>query len=363
MSYTHFTIKQRIKLEGYLEDGLSKAEIAKRLGFNRSSINREIERGLEAHRQEYPNQEPKYIAELANDLAFEKRYAANQSRIILNQPENAYLVKIIERCMIKKKWSPEQIAGRLSIGKIMVKGVYPKIKIAVQTIYDWIYQFRKDLKKHLRHIHGYRHSRQYYLNKKKRKLKQKQKSIERRPKHIEKRNRIGHWEGDTVLGSKNGATGRIGTLAERKTGYFLAFKIDALTKTEKLLDIIDLEVQRKTTSFKFADGCTRVFQESIKPKYTKTLTLDNGSENANYEWIERDNNLDVYFAHPYRSWERGTNENTNGLLRQFFPKGISFTNLTQKEIDKAVKLINNRPRKRLGWLTPKEVMQRAGALK
>jgi len=119
---------------------------------------------------------------------------------------------------------------------------------------------------------------------------------------------------------------------------------------------------RKTLALKFADAASRLFNEQIRKKYQKTLTLDNGSEMSGFEWIERQTRLSVFFAHAYHSWERGTNENTNGLLRFYFPKKMTFTYLTDEIVDKAVEEINNRPRKRLGYRTPAEVMKRNGVL-
>jgi IS30 family transposase len=262
---------------------------------------------------------------------------------------------------LKLGWSPEQIAGRLKLTK--------GIRIAVQTIYDWIYLFRKELRVYLHHIRGgYRKSRAALLNKARRADKARlERSIELRPAYIEKRDTTGHFEGDTVVGKSH--SGRIATIVERRTGYLLAKLIHNESASIKALPLEEQERLRVTPALKFADYTSKLLSQQIKPKYQKTLTLDNGSEMLGFEWIERqtvspDNptGIKVYFAHPYHSWERGTNENTNGLLRFYFPKKLPFTNLTDELVDKAVKAINNRPRKRLNYRTPVEVMLREGVI-
>ena len=190
-----------------------------------------------------------------------------------------------------------------------------------------------------------------------------EKGIDKRPEVVNTRLRIGDFEGDTILGKDHGATGRIGTLTDRKTGFLLAFKLPPLTKEQQALPEDEKELYRLTMGMRFADNAVRVLKAKLKPRYFKTLTLDNGTENNGYEWIERAiPSLKVFFAHPYHSWERGTNENTNGLLRQYFPKGMDFRKITQEMLDKAVAEINNRPRKRLGWKSPQEKMWQNAAL-
>ena len=148
----------------------------------------------------------------------------------------------------------------------------------------------------------------------------------------------GHWEGDIMV-SCQGIPGRIGTLVERKSGYLVAFLLP------------------NGESRGFATAAAKALQK-IPKKYLQTMTLDNGSEMQSYEVLERLTPLSVYFAHPYHSWERGTNENTNGLLRQYFPKGSDLGLATQAQLDRAVTLLNTRPRKRLGYRTPAELFER-----
>ena len=361
MSYHHFTTKERNKLEGFLQINLKQKEIAKLLHVDRSSIYREIRRAMAESQLRNPHQEIKHYHAGAGDKAARKnRTQANQSHRRLICDRDKALATSIERCL-KKRWSPEQIAGCLRKGYVSVGGTYKKIRIAVQTIYDWIYGFRNDLCQYLRkNNQHYRHTRKYYVRKKARYAQQSCRSIDERPGHINRRTRYGHWEGDTVVGAKPGGkdSGRIATFVERKSKFLIAFKIDV--SPHKLPKIGGANYE---CSSMFAEGASEAFTAQIETKYLKTLTLDNGRENAMFGLIENATDMDVYFAHPYHSWERGTNENTNGLLRQYFPKKTSFKNVTQADIDKAVSEINNRPRKQLNWLTPNQVMRRIGALK
>ena len=150
---------------------------------------------------------------------------------------------------------------------------------------------------------------------------------------VENRGRIGDWEGDTIVGKDKS---HILTHVDRKSGLLLADKL------EKGL----AELTKKKVVERF---------RNIPRDKRYTITYDNGSTFAEHEMIERETKIDIYFAYPYHSWERGCNENCNGLLRQFFPKKSSFKEVEQEDIDKVVKLINNRPRKRLNYYTPKEV--------
>jgi IS30 family transposase len=226
-------------------------------------------------------------------------------------------------------WSPEQIAGRFRR-----EGV--ALRVCAQTIYDWVYQTRKDLVQFLRsNKQGYRRTRANTLRKQKREAVLALRRIGHRPKSVEQRKFYGHWEGDTMVSSQNLA--RLGTLVERKSGYLRAFLLENGESTG------------------FARASAKAL-ENIPSNYLRTLTLDNGSEMQSFELLERLTPLRVYFAYPYHSWERGTNENTNGLLRQYFPKRSSLA-VSQAQLDLAVQLLNTRPRKRLGYRTPGEVFE------
>ncbi len=161
--------------------------------------------------------------------------------------------------------------------------------------------------------------------------------IDQRPEVINERTRIGDWEGDTVRG--NGSSGHIITYVERKSGYLVAGKV------------------KHATAENINAFTIKNFKKLPKEKRL-SITYDNGSEFSGYDSIEEQTGMIAYFAFPYHSWERGTNENTNGLLRQFFPKKMWFNTVTQEQLDKVVRLINNRPRKRLNYLTPYEIFKK-----
>ena len=163
----------------------------------------------------------------------------------------------------------------------------------------------------------------------------KKKRIEERPVEVEKKERIGDWEGDTIVGKDKS---HILTHVDRKSGFGMADKLARGLA----------ELTRRATQERFS---------RISKSKKHTITYDNGTTFAGHELTERKTGIDIYFANPYHSWERGCNENWNGLLRQFFPKKLSFANIEQKDIEKAVRLINNRPRKRLNYRTPAEVFK------
>lgn len=240
---------------------------------------------------------------------------------------NTRLERIIVK-RLKQYWSPEQIAGRL---KLENRG---KTVIGKDTIYKYVYEQRPNLVKYLRHQKSkYRRKRGTKIREKQREEAKKVR-IDQRPQIIEQRIRLGDWEGDTIVGGER--TAAMLTHVERKSGYLLADKLN----------------EAKAQNVK--EATVRKFQQLPREKRL-SITYDNGSEFAEYELIGRQTGAQIYFAYPYHSWERGTNENTNGLLRQFYPKKTPFKNIVQKQLDYVVSLINNRPRKRLAYFSPKEV--------
>jgi len=261
-----------------------------------------------------------------------KRIEANQRfRKIEN---NDYLKDYIKE-KLKLKWSPEQIAGRL-------KRDHGKTIIVHETIYQYIYKVEPPLIKHLRSKKR-KYRRRYGTGHriKARKELDPKKRIELRSEIIDKRLRNGDFEGDLVDGNDN--SGYILTHVDRRSGYLLADKLE-----QAKADII-----REVT-------CQRFIKLPKSKRHS--ITYDNGTGFNDWQVTEKQINLEIYFANPYHYWERGTNENTNGLLRQFFPKRSSFKKVIQKDIDKAVTLINNRPRKRLNYLTPHEVFRKSCTL-
>lgn len=316
MSYTHIKPDDRVELAILLRAGHKKSEIARLLGKHPSSISREIKRNS--------TDKGRYNCFLAKKNTRTKRLNANKRFRKLRR--NKKLKRYIER-KLKKYWSPEQIAGRLKLR-------YGKTIICHETIYQFIYKQREDLKKCLRCQKG-KYRKRYGTKKRERTREEtKKKRIDTRPEIVETRQRLGDFEGDTIVGK--GKSGRILTHVDRRSGYLLADKLERGLA----------EITRKTTTKRFT---------SLPRGKKFTITYDNGVEFSEYELIERETKMDVYHAYPYHSWERGTNENTNGLLRQFFPKKSSFKEVTQKKLEKMVSLINHRPRKRLNYLTPHEV--------
>jgi IS30 family transposase len=231
---------------------------------------------------------------------------------------------------LRKYSSPEQIAGQWNRN-------HKNQRIGKDTIYKFVYEKRKDLVKYLRCQKGKYRARYGTRIREKQREAQRKRRIDQRPAIINERARIGDWEGDTVRG--NGSSGHIITYVERKSGYLVAGKVEHATA-------------ENINAFTIKN-----FKKMPKEK-RHSITYDNGSEFWGYDIIEQEIGIVAYFAFPYHSWERGTNENTNGLLRQFFPKKMRFDTVSQEQLNEVVRLINNRPRKRLNYLTPHEIFKK-----
>lgn len=317
MSHTQFTQSERISLATLLRAGHTKADCARELAKDRSAVGREI--GLNN------DEDGVYRASHAHRRALARRKKAKSAaRKIANN-------RRLRRCIVrklKKHWSPEQIAGRL-------RYVNGETTISHETIYLWIYNERTTLKKYLRSKKGkYRRKRGTKAREDKRE-EAKVKRIDERPPEVDLRTRIGDWEGDTVIGGEK--TTRIATNVDRYSGYGFG----------GLMHVVSAKIMHETLERRFA---------TVPHAKRHTYTYDNGTElGADDEHLETMIRMSVYRAYPYHSWERGTNENWNGLLREFFPKKMRFGTLAQADVDRVVKLINHRPRKRLGYLTPYEV--------
>lgn len=319
MSYRHFTPENRNQLSALLMAKVEKKTIASILKKDRTSIWRERIRNQDNSRIN------NYDARSAKRQAKNRRINANQRfRKISNNPR---LEKTIIK-YLKLYWSPEQIAGRLK------RDNNNQTIISKDTIYKFIYDDRPNLIQYLRHQKcKYRRKRGTKIREKQREEAKKVR-IDQRPQIINERARLGDWEGDTIVGGER--TTAILTHVDRKSGYLLA----DILQTAKAKNVREATVQN--------------FNRLSKKK-KHSITYDNGTEFAEHELIGKQTKIDIYFAYPYHSWERGTNENTNGLLRQFYPKKSPFKNIRQKQLNYTVNLINNRPRKRLGYLSPKEV--------
>ena len=294
---------------------MSIGKFAKYLNRNDSTISREIRRN---------SVNEKYLAHIANEIYLNNRTNCEAK----GKSSNYKLIEYIEHGL-NKTWPPEQIVGSLRLDYKDDKSM----KVGFKTIYRWVYKniiVKGDVKK---------------LRRKGKSLKQKEtrgkfnigKSIKNRPKDIRKIESAGHWELDTVVSSRGKSKARLSTFVERKNRYLIAQVMD----------------NRKSTTFNLL--CFKVF-EPISNKLIKTFAVDRGKEFTGYNEIEKTLNIDVYFAGPYASWHRGTNENTNGLLREFYPKKFDFSTITQNKLDVVVNIINNRPRKCLGYKTSTEVL-------
>jgi IS30 family transposase len=323
MSYTQLNADHRLKLEAWNEAGLSNGEMARRLGVHVSTIGREFTR----------NGEPWsgwYVGKKADKICRARRRSANYY-IHAKLTEGSSLALFVEE-KLRLHWSPEQIAGRLKREK--------KETVSHERIYEWVYHERKDLIQLLRHSKKRRYRRRNGTKQREiRREEAKKQRIDTRPKGIEKRKELGHWEGDTIVGKEK--IERILTHVERKSRFTCADKIAHATA-----EAVHLASVKRLRRF---------------PKQKRrTSTYDNGVEFSDHERTARDVQMKIYFAYPYHSWERGTNENTNGLLREFFPKGSAFKDVTQSDLDRVVKFLNTRPRKCLKYLTPEEVFYERG---
>lgn len=319
MSYTHITSIQRNELSVLLRAKTKQNKIAELLGKTPSAISQELNRNFTKNKTGYD-------AGMAKAKTEQRRIEANQrfKKIENNSWIRNYIIR-----KTKKYWSPEQISGRL-------KRKYPNDKsrhIGKDRIYEFIYEKRKDLVKYLRCQKG-KYRRRYGTKIRIEQRKDMKKRINERSAVVNERSRIGDWEGDTIIGKER--TKHILTHVERKSGKLMADKLEYSTAEE--------------TKIKTVDRFNKL------PRNKKhTLTYDNGSTFAEHELTEKEIRTTIFFANPYHSWERGSNENANGLLRQFFPKKSEFAMISQGQIDMAVRLINTRPRKRHDYLTPNEV--------
>jgi IS30 family transposase len=313
---SHLTQTQRIELSLLVRLGSSQRAAAAVLGVSPSTVCRELKRNVRSGKR--------YHAASARVCTTARRLEANQRlrKLCGNSP----LARLVET-KLRLHWSPEQIAGRL-------RAEGATLRVCAQTIYDWLYRFQADLVVCLRsNKQQYRRTRANTLRRQQREKLLALRRIDRRPPGATNRSRYGHWEGDTMVSRADKA--QLGTLVERKSGYLLSFRL------------------ADGSSAGFARAAAAALQV-VPSRYRRSLTLDNGTEMAGYEMLERYGGTRVYFAYPYHSWERGTNENTNGLLRQYFPKRTSLA-VGQAELDLAIQLLNTRPRKRLGYRTPAEV--------
>jgi len=326
--YKHFSLAEREKFYALREQGITLRQIAKKLKRSQSSLTRELQRNIKYGREYFGNTYlPCKAQKLADKRAVKQRYKA---------PLKNPLVFLYVRKKLRLGWSPEAIAGRLTLE-------YPEEKICHETIYQYIYA--KETKTRGMQLE------QYLTLKRKRRMKQNGRnvhrhskipeavSIEKRAKSIQNRKTTGHWETDNVIGKQTDKTA-LSVTVERRTRFTIISKLKdrrAQTKAESLI-------------------------QRLHSYQTKTLTADNGSENTQHKQIATTLNLFMYFCHAYHSWEKGTVENTNGRIRRYIPKGVSMDTISEAYIADLEEKLNNTPRKCLQFLTPHEMMQKLRVL-
>ncbi len=311
MKYKQLSYEQRVEIYALLKAGLNQTKIAKLIGVSMSTASREITRntGLKGYR---PKQ--------ANQRALERRQNADKHVRFTDE------VKADVKKYLKQDWSPEQISGWLKKNN--------KPSVSHETIYQFIIGDQKaggDLYKHLRRRRKKRRKR--IKNNDRRGQIPNRVSIDDRPALVDNKERVGDWEIDTIIGKNH--KGAIVTAVERKS------KFSCMRRVSK----------------KEASVVTRALIDMLKPykDLVHTLTGDNGKEFAEHEKIAKALQAKFYFAHPYSSWERGLNENTNGLIRQYFPKKTCLINVPDKHVSIVQEKLNERPRKLLDFDTPKNL--------
>jgi len=313
MSYKHLSLEDRHYIELSMKNEKTLTQIAYDLGFSQSTISREVRRNRGKRGYRYQQ---------AHRMAQERHTTKNKSVKLTDE-----ITRVIDD-YIRSDWSPEQIAGRLKMDGI--------IDLHHETIYQYILADKQaggDLYTHLRHQN--KTYRKRYGSPRNRSGIPNRTDIDERPEVANTRERVGDWEADTMIGKNH--KGVFVTLDERKSKLRLALPV-ASKKAHEVTDAINT---------------------LLKPvkHFVETITFDNGKEFALHEKIAKAIKCDTYFAKPYHSWERGQNENANGLLRQYFPKSMELIEVTAKQVFKAVHKLNSRPRKCLGFKTPYEVFE------
>lgn len=313
-TYRQLTSEERYALAALRRQGFSCRRIARSLGRSHSTISREVRRNLSS--------DGAYRPKHAQSRTHVRRSASRRNRRFA-----AFEWAIVEYLLRTEQWSPEQIAGRLALHGVL--------SISHETIYTHIWADKQrggTLHTHLRQA-GKQRRKRYRSNDSRGRLRGK-KMIEERPVAADERAELGHLEGDTVMGGHDPHC--ILTLVDRRSGFTTIGKLPRRS----------------------VDETNRVLEKLLRalPFPVRSLTLDNGTEFHGYKDIEEKTGVPIYFATPHHSWERGTNENTNGLIRQYLPKRTTMKNTSQRRCQIIADRLNRRPRKRLGYKTPTEVL-------
>ena len=325
-NYKRLIFEERVKIETYYKLGWTVSSISEKLKRSKSTISREISR--------YPLS---YKADKAQHQAERRSQIHNFTRRL---DGNDRLFNMVCR-YLKKHWSPQQISTYLK----MKYASNRQMQISHESIYTYIYllpkgELKKELIGYLRQKKKTRYKRKGVYDK--RGVIPEMVSIEERPAEVDDRSVAGHWEGDLLLGK--GHKSAIGTIVERKT---------------RTVILVKLKAKDATTVRKSFERELRTLPQQMK----KSMTYDRGHEMVEHKLFTKNTRMKVYFCHPASPWERGTNENTNMLLRDYFPKGTDFTNITRKELKRVQYEQNQRIRKTLNWESPLDVFEREILLK
>lgn len=321
MSHKHLNYLKRCQILGLWKAGFNQTQIAKEVGVHKSTISREFKRNLTLIRTSLGcwSYKPDYAQCYADDRKKAKRHFYK----FTEEVKEFVTEKLLE------DWSPEQISGYAKRWSLF--------SISHERIYQFIIEDKQnggELYKHLRHKN--KKYRKRYGSIARHAPIRNRKTIDERPKVVDEKSRIGDWEVDTIIGKNQKQA--VLSIVERKTKYTILRKLERKTGEATKLAISDALMDYKD--------------------YVHTITSDNGLEFAKHQEISLELNVDFYFAHPYSSWERGLNENTNGLIRQYLKKGSEFTNITDEDLAIIADKLNDRPRKTLGYKSPNEVFNR-----
>ena len=309
MTYKQLTQEQRYQIYAFMKAGFTQKQIALEISVHPSTVSRELRRNRGGRG---------YLPKKAQVMAQNRKQVKPRERI------STETWNTVER-HLSEQWSPEQISGYLKR--------HNRESVSHEWIYQYIYRDKQAGGTLCQNLRCQKKRRQRYGTNSRRGLIANRRGIEERPAVVETRERIGDWEADTIIGKRH--LQAILTLVERRTKYCL------------------IERVKQKTARQVREAACQLLAP-IKEQ-VHSITSDNGREFAEHEKIARSLSADFFFARPYHSWERGTNENTNGLIRQYFPKKTDFTRLTNDEVQAVQEKLNNRPRKTLGYRTPNEL--------
>lgn len=320
--YNHLTLDDRAVISVMKGEGFSQKEIADKLKIAPSTISRELKRNAPPLHSGY------YLPHKAHERYTERFSTSHQRPTLKNETIRSYVEE-----NLKEKWSPEQISGRLSID-------HPGQRISHEAIYQFIYSEHPQYVKLLARAHrkrkyrgqGKRHKTSHIPNRT---------PIAKRPEGINNRTWRGHWEADTMVSRRSSST--LVTINERKTKIVIMDKV-------------------KENTAKAVSNVIIARMKMLPKRLRRSITYDNGHENVMHEKVNQVLGMKSYFCAPYHSWEKGTVENTNGLIRRYLPKGTDFSNIKKSDIRQIENALNNRPRKCLRYKTPLEVLERQVAL-